>query len=179
MGGQNTADSRSGAHCTKRTAHDSTAEDQAPNGTPADSNAATSHQPQQELEGPNILQTITKLMPQPLMPIPTPKKKMMLPQTVEETEERLNIRRSSRLAVKQKQIEHKTTEEIGQDVLVKKLGELDPEMELTKDIRNKLEPLPKAAMQAMEELLQAMNIDAGPTKKPNNDVGKGVVKKGK
>lgn len=66
---------------------------------------------------------------------------------------------------KQKQSRNKKSEELAQEVLAKMLGVLTIEKELNKATKSKLLnlfecPLPKEAMQAIEDLLMALNIDS-------------------
>lgn len=99
-------------------------------------------------------------------------------------ETRTTIRRSGRLAVKQVQSGNKSSEELAQEVLAKKLGMLEPNKDMTEEIKKKLislfqEPLPKEEMRAMEDLLKAMNTNAGHPKKTATGAGKEVAKQGK
>lgn len=133
---------------------------------------------------PSILQTMLKSIPPPVMPTPITRKKSIKEPKKQTEEEATSLRRSGRLAVKQIQSGHKTSEELAQEVLAKKLGLVEPIKEAEKEIKSKLsklfeEPLPKDAMQAMEDLLKAMNIEAGPPKKSIATANKGAAKKGK
>lgn len=143
----------------------------------------SNQQQQQQSSEINILQMMTKTVPPPVMATPIMRKKPTK-ELNEQTEEEAALRRSGRLAVKQTQSGHKTSQELAQEVLAKKLGVLESNKDLNEEVKNKLiklfeEPLPKEAMEAMEDLLKAMNIGAGPPKKGNTTAVKGVAKKGK
>lgn len=87
-------------------------------------------------------------------------------------EEEASLRQSGRLANKQKINGNKKTEELAQEVLAKKLGILSQNKDEEMEARTKVaklfeEPLPKEALQAMEDLLQAMNIQGKKGKAKN------------
>lgn len=91
------------------------------------------------------------------------------------------MRRSGRIAKKQTKARKKNSEELAQEVLAKKLGEVMTEEVAAAQAKDKLlqlfkGPLSKEVMQAMEDLLQAMNIDM---QKPIKANGKVVQKKAK
>lgn len=108
-----------------------------------------------------FIKKITTVVPNPMFPTPARKTKKV----TESLEEERTVRRSGRIATKQKQVGKKHSEELAQEVLARKLGVLSPKKEPTEEAKTKLAqlfqgPLTKEIMQAMEELLQAMNIDA-------------------
>lgn len=108
----------------------------------------------------NFIARMTKPVPPPMLPTPAPKKKVVPVEDEGDT----TVRRSGRLAVKQKKAGHKKSEELAQEVLAKKLGLLTPSEEMDNTVKTHLlkllgGPLPKETMKGMEELLMAMNID--------------------
>lgn len=121
-----------------------------------------------------FMQRMTKKVQEAILTTPAAKQHQTI-QVVEEDEQ--TIRRSGRLAVKQRNAGNKKAEELAQQVLAKKLGLL-PDNEMTKEARNKIlqlfqMPLTEAAMRAMEDLLKAMSIDnVKVSKSANKAVGK-------
>lgn len=110
----------------------------------------------------SFLARMTKPVPPPIMPTPATKKKKV---TFAEEEDEGSVRRRGCLMQKQKQSRNKKAEELAQEVLAKMLGVLTIEKELNKATKSKLLnlfecPLPKEAMQAIEDLLMALNIDS-------------------
>lgn len=98
-----------------------------------------------------------------------------------EGEDNQPVRRSGRIAKKQTKAGKKNSEELAQEVLAKKLGEVMTEEVAAAQAKDKLlqlfkGPLSKEVMQAMKDLLQAMNIDM---QKPIKANGKVVQKKAK
>lgn len=125
------------------------------------------------LEG--LMTKVITALPQPVLPTPA---RRVQPARDTEDDER-SIRRSGRLAIKQRMTGNKKTEELAQEVLAKKLGDLSPSKDRMNEAKSLLaklfeEPLPKETLQAMEDLLQAMNID---TKKTVTKADKGAAKK--
>lgn len=113
-----------------------------------------------ELGTQQFIEKVTATVPNPVIPTPARKTK----KATESLEDDQTVRRSGRLAIKQKQAGKKHSEEMAQEVLAKKLGALSPEKDLTEEAKTKITqlfqgPLTKDVMQAMEDLLQAMNID--------------------
>lgn len=82
----------------------------------------------------------------------------------QDEEEEKTIRQSGRIASIQKTQGKKKTERMAQEILAKKLRILTESTDKKEEARNRIMnlfegPVPAQAMQAMEDLLQAMNID--------------------
>ncbi|TVU34994.1 hypothetical protein EJB05_16856, partial [Eragrostis curvula] len=83
-----------------------------------------------------------------------------------------NVRRSGRIASKRKATGDKHSEELAEEVLAKRLGNLSPKKNLTEEARNKLTrlfngPISQEVMDAIEDLLTAMCIDTKKNVKTN------------
>lgn len=107
-----------------------------------------------------FLSACTTEVRRPVLHTPAPK----VTQQQQGEEQDNTLRRSGRIATKQKINGKKKPEQLAQDVLAKKLGLSDEALEKENEARNRImnlfeNPLPQEAIQAMEDLLQAMNID--------------------
>uniref|UniRef100_A0A0A8XWI5 Uncharacterized protein n=1 Tax=Arundo donax TaxID=35708 RepID=A0A0A8XWI5_ARUDO len=104
-----------------------------------------------------FLVTITKELPAPILKKPRRKIKST---TVEVGEEN-QVRRSGRIAEKVKAKGLRSTEEMAQQLVAKKMGALSPETQMTKQAKERYEkmygkPLSSQVMAAMEGLIKAI-----------------------